>query len=59
MLFRSLLFVLFDVEIVFLFPWAIIYDSFGWNGFFEGVGFIGILCLGILYAWRKGALEWR
>ena len=55
----ALLFVLFDVEIVFLFPWAIIYDSFGWNGFFEGVGFIGILCLGILYAWRKGALEWR
>jgi len=55
----ALLFVLFDVEIIFLFPWALVYDSIGWQGYFEGAGFIGILALGILYAWRKRALEWR
>lgn len=55
----ALLFVLFDVELVFLFPWALVYDKLGWAGYFEGVSFIGVLALGILYAWRKRALEWR
>lgn len=55
----ALLFVLFDVEIVFLFPWALVFDKIGWAGYFEGIGFIAILSLGILYAWRKRALEWR
>lgn len=55
----ALLFVLFDVEIVFLFPWAVVYDRVGWTGYTEGIGFIAILCLGILYAWRKRALEYR
>jgi len=55
----ALLFVLFDVEIVFLFPWALVFDKIGWTGYFEGLGFIGILGVGILYAWRKRALEWR
>ena len=55
----ALLFVLFDVEIVFLFPWALVYDSLGWQGYFEGLGFIGILAIGITYAWKKRALEWR
>ena len=55
----ALLFVLFDVEIVFLFPWAVIFEKLGPTAYFEGLGFIGILALGILYAWRKRALEWR
>lgn len=55
----ALLFVLFDVEIVFLFPWALVFDKVGVAGYFEGIVFIGILSLGILYAWRKRALEWR
>jgi len=55
----ALLFVLFDVEIIFLFPWALVFDNIGWAGYLEGLGFIGIICLGILYAWRKRALEWR
>jgi len=55
----ALLFVLFDVEIVFLFPWALVFDKIGWTGYLEGLGFVGILGLGILYAWRKRALEWR
>ncbi len=55
----ALLFVIFDVELVFLFPWALVFEKIGWVGYLEGLGFIGILCLGILYAWRKRALEWR
>lgn len=55
----ALLFVLFDVEIMFLFPWAVVFQKIGWTGYFEGIGFISILGLGILYAWRKRALEWR
>lgn len=55
----ALLFVLFDVELIFLFPWGVVYDQVGWAGLFEGLGFIGILVLGLLYAWRKRALEWR
>ncbi|MBI2764972.1 MAG: NADH-quinone oxidoreductase subunit A [Chloroflexi bacterium] len=55
----ALLFVLFDVEIIFLFPWALEMAKLGWRAYFEGLGFVGILSLGILYAWRKRALEWR
>jgi len=55
----ALLFVLFDVEVIFLLPWARVFDKIGWQGYFEGITFIGILCLGILYAWRKRALEWK
>ena len=55
----ALLFVLFDVEIVFLFPWAMVFDKVGVSGYVEGLGFIAILCLGILYAWRKRAIEYR
>jgi NADH-quinone oxidoreductase subunit A len=55
----ALLFVILDVELVFLFPWAVIYDTVGWMGFAKGMLFIGIFLVGGLYAWRKGALEWR
>lgn len=55
----ALLFVIFDVELVFLFPWGVVYEQLGWTGFLEGMLFIGIFLLGGLYAWRKGALEWR
>ncbi|MEX2080018.1 MAG: NADH-quinone oxidoreductase subunit A [Dehalococcoidia bacterium] len=55
----ALLFVLFDVEVVFLFPWGVAFDELGTTGYLEGIGFIGILSLGLLYAWRKRALEWR
>lgn len=55
----ALLFVLFDVEVIFLFPWGLVFDRIGWQGYFEGLTFIGILALGILYAWKKRALEWK
>ena len=54
----AILFVIFDVETVFLFPWAIIYDELALFGFIEMVIFLGILIVGYFYVWKKGALEW-
>ena len=54
----ALVFVIFDVEAVFLFPWAVAYDKLQMYMVLEGVLFILILAAGLLYAWRKGALEW-
>jgi NADH-quinone oxidoreductase subunit A len=54
----AMLFLIFDVETIFLFPWAIIYDKLALFGLIEMVVFIGILVVGYYYAWRKGALEW-
>jgi NADH-quinone oxidoreductase subunit A len=54
----AVLFVVFDVEVIFLFPWAVRFDALGLFGFVEMLIFIGILVLGYLYAWKKGALEW-
>lgn len=55
----ALLFVLFDVEIIFLFPWALVFDSVGWAAYAKGLVFIGTFLIGGAYAWRKRALEWR
>jgi NADH-quinone oxidoreductase subunit A len=52
------LFVIFDVESVFLFPWATVFESLGYIAVVEMAIFIGILALGLLYAWRKGVLKW-
>lgn len=54
----AILFIVFEVEIVFLIPWAVIYRDLGAFGFIEGLLFVGVLGVGLLYAWRKGALEW-
>ena len=54
----ALLFLVFDVEAAFLFPWAVIYKSLGLYGFVEMVIFVFILSVGLVYAWKKGALEW-
>lgn len=54
----AVLFVIFDVETIFLFPWAVEYQRLGLFGFVEMGVFIGILILGYLYCWKKGALEW-
>jgi NADH-quinone oxidoreductase subunit A len=54
----AMLFLVFDVEVVFLFPWAVIYDRLALFGLIEMLIFIGILVIGYYYAWRKGALEW-
>jgi NADH-quinone oxidoreductase subunit A len=52
------LFVIFDVESVFLFPWARVFESLGYAAVVEMAIFIGILAVGLLYAWRKGVLRW-
>lgn len=54
----AVLFVVFDVETIFLFPWAVKYRALGLFGFVEMVIFLAILVFGYLYAWKKGALEW-
>ena len=54
----ALIFLLFDVEVVFLFPWAIVYKELGWFAFIEMLVFLGILIVGYAYVWRKGDLEW-
>ena len=55
----ALLFILFDVEIIFMFPWAIDFKLLGWFGFAEMILFILLLTIGFVYAWKKGALEWH
>lgn len=54
----ALVFVIFDVETVFLYPWAVAFSRLGLLAFVEALIFIGILVVGLAYAWRKGALEW-
>ncbi len=54
----ALIFLIFDVEVVFLFPWAVIYKELGLFAFIEMVIFLAILILGFVYAWAKGDLEW-
>ena len=54
----ALLFVLFDVEAVFIFPWATQLETYGWFGAIEMIVFIVLLSLGLLYAWRKKVLQW-
>ena len=55
----AMLFILFDIEIVFLYPLAVILHSLAWFGFVEFLFFIAILALAYVYVWRKGALEWQ
>jgi NADH-quinone oxidoreductase subunit A len=54
----AILFILFDVELVFLYPWAVVYRRLGVLGLGEMVIFLGILMVGFFYAWDNGALEW-
>jgi len=54
----AVLFIVFDIEVIFLYPWAVIYRDLGIYGLVEMVIFIGILLIGFIYIWRKGALEW-
>jgi NADH:ubiquinone oxidoreductase subunit 3 (subunit A) len=54
----ALIFIIFDVEIIFLLPWAVVFRRLGSFAFIEGLIFIGILAVGLAYVWRKGDLEW-
>ena len=55
----ALLFVVFDIEAVFLYPWGVKFRSLGWLGLVEMLGFLVVLVIGLIYVWTKGALEWE
>ncbi|MBF0400520.1 MAG: NADH-quinone oxidoreductase subunit A [Magnetococcales bacterium] len=55
----SILFVVFDIEAAFLFPWAVAFKDIGWVGFVEMLLFLFVLLVGYAYIWKKGALEWE
>ena len=55
----AILFIIFDLEIAFLFPWAVVLDEIGVFGFVAMAIFLGILVIGFIYEWKKGALEWE
>jgi NADH-quinone oxidoreductase subunit A len=54
----SILFIIFDLEVAFLFPWAVAFHSIGDVGFWSMMIFLGVLTIGFIYEWKKGALEW-
>jgi NADH-quinone oxidoreductase subunit A len=53
-----LLFIIFDLEVTFLFPWAVAFKEAGYVGFWSMMAFLAVLTIGFIYEWRKGALEW-
>jgi len=55
----AILFIIFDLEIAFLYPWAVVIKKVGWPAFAAVMGFLVILLVGFIYEWRKGALEWE
>jgi NADH-quinone oxidoreductase subunit A len=55
----SILFIIFDLEVAFLFPWAVTLGAIGTFGFWSMVVFLGVLTVGFIYEWKKGALEWE
>ena len=54
----AILFIIFDLEVAFLFPWAVAFREVGWLGFWSMMTFLGVLTVGFCYEWKKGALEW-
>ncbi|TLY15801.1 MAG: NADH-quinone oxidoreductase subunit A [Nitrospirae bacterium] len=54
----AMLFVIFDIEVIFLYPWAVVFDKIGLIGLVEMLVFIGLFLVAYVYAWKKGALEW-
>jgi len=54
----ALLFIIFDLEVAFLFPWAVNFGALCWLGFWSMMIFLGVLTIGFVYEWKKGALEW-
>ena len=55
----AIFFILIDIELLFIWPWAMLYRRLGWFGFAEMLVFLAILMLGFLYIWKKGGLEWE
>jgi NADH-quinone oxidoreductase subunit A len=55
----AILFVVFDIEAVFVYPWAVHFRELGWFGLAEMLGFLAVIVVALIYVWRKGALEWE
>jgi NADH-quinone oxidoreductase subunit A len=55
----AILFVIFDIEVVFMYPWAVLFKDLGWTGFATMSAFITALAVALAYCWKKGALEWE
>jgi NADH-quinone oxidoreductase subunit A len=55
----AILFVVFDIEVVFIYPWAALFKGLGWTGFMTMLAFISALLVALVYCWKKGALEWE
>lgn len=55
----AILFIVFDLEVAFLFPWAMVLKTLSWEGFGSVMVFLGVLTVGFIYEWKKGALEWQ
>lgn len=55
----AILFIIFDLEVAFLFPWAVAFKEVGLFGFWSMMAFLGVLTIGFIYEWKKGALEWE
>lgn len=55
----AILFIVFDLEVAFLFPWAMVLQEISWFGFWSMMVFLGVLTIGFIYEWRQGALEWE
>ena len=55
----AILFIIFDLETAFFFPWAVVLRKISWLGYSSMIAFLGILVLGFIYEWKKGALEWE
>jgi NADH-quinone oxidoreductase subunit A len=55
----AVLFILFDIEVIFLYPWAVVLKKLTWFGLAQVGIFLGILLIGFIYVWKKGALDWR
>lgn len=55
----AMLFILFDIEVIFMYPWAVQLDQLGVMGFIEMLSFMAVLAVGLLYVWRRGVLDWN
>ncbi len=55
----AMLFILFDIEVIFMYPWALVLEDLGWSGYFAMLSFVVILLGGLVYVWRKGVLDWN
>lgn len=55
----AMLFILFDIEVVFMYPWAVVLQEIGWSGFWSMLGFMLVLAVGFIFIWKKRVLDWN